>query len=131
MDGPGGVASAADGVIAAAEVLRLALDDAVARTGGLGALVHVRGAAGSQDLYLAASSGLSATFADKWQQVPLDAAAAPAAAARLDRPAGSGAQGAGPGMASVPLPSSQGEPGGALTVVMPALEPAAGNGTAW
>jgi len=115
------------GVIAAAEVLRCALHDAVAGTGGLGGLLHLRDGPASRELHLASSAGLPSAFTEKWQHLPLDASAAPAAAARLDRPVWYPAPGGpGAGLASVPLPSLHGEVAGALTVVMPAGEPAAG-----
>jgi PAS domain S-box-containing protein len=114
-------------VISRAGVLQLALHEAVDRMGGLGGLVHVRGPERSHELVLAASVGLPAAFTETWQRVPLDASAAPAAAARLDRPTWYPTPGGlGAGMASVALPSPPGEVAGSLTVVMPGGEPAAG-----
>jgi PAS domain S-box-containing protein len=111
----------------APEVLRRALREAVAEVGGLGGLVHLREPA-APGLHLAVSSGLPATFTRRWQELPDDATAAPAAAARLRRPVWFPApDGPGTGMASVPLPTAAGEPFGALTVVTAAPgEPTAG-----
>jgi PAS domain-containing protein len=101
-----------------AEILRLALQEAVAGVGGLGGFVHLRGPAATHGLYLAASSGLPATFTNNWQEIPGGAAAAPAAAARMRRPVWIALpDGPGTGMASVPLRTARGEPLGALTVV--------------
>src|SRR5258707_8880271 len=110
------------------EVLRLALQEAGAEVGGLGGLVHLRGPETTPGLYLAASTGLPPTFTRCWQEIADDAAAAPAAAARLRRPVWFPApEGPGTGMASVPLRKAQGEPFGALTVVMATPdEPTAG-----
>src|SRR5258708_38073117 len=99
------------------EVLRLALQEAVAEVGGLGGLVHLRRPETTPGLYLAASTGLPPTFTRCWQEIADDAAAAPAAAARLRRPVWFPMpEGPGTGMASVPLPKAPGEPLGALTV---------------
>src|SRR5260370_21528876 len=62
------------------EVLRLALQEAVAEVGGLGGLVHLRRPETTPGLYLAASTGLPPTFTRCWQEIAHDAAAAPAAA---------------------------------------------------
>src|SRR5262245_32012811 len=100
------------------EVLRLALQEAVAEVGGLGGLVHLRGLQTSRGLHLAASSGLPAAVTRRWQEIPDDATAAPAVAARLSRPVWLPApEGPGTGMASVPLPADHGAPFGTLTVV--------------
>src|SRR5258707_835212 len=99
-------------------VLRLALQEAVAEVGGLGGLVPLRRPETTPGLYLAASTGLPPTFTRCWQEIADDAAAAPAAAARLRRPVWFPMpEGPGTGMASVPLRKAQGEPFGALTVV--------------
>jgi serine phosphatase RsbU (regulator of sigma subunit)/PAS domain-containing protein len=100
------------------EVLRLALEEAVAEVGGLGGLVHLRWPQTSPSLHLVASSGLPAAVTRRWQEIPDDATAAPAAAARLRRPVWLPApEGPGTGMASVPLPATHGAPLGTLTVV--------------
>src|SRR5258707_286575 len=100
------------------EVLRLALQEAVAEVGGLGGLVHLRRPETTPGLYLAASTGLPPTFTRCWQEIADDAAAAPAAAARLRRPVWFPMpEGPGTGMASVPLRKARGEPFGALSVV--------------
>jgi serine phosphatase RsbU (regulator of sigma subunit)/PAS domain-containing protein len=110
--------NATDDALPQAEVLRLALQEAVAEVGGLGGLVHLRGPVTTAGLYLAASSGLTPAFTRRWQEIPGDATAAPAAATRLRRsvwcPA---AEGPGTGMASVPLRTARSEPFGALTIV--------------
>src|SRR5258707_6524723 len=99
-------------------VLRLALQEAVAEVGGLGGLVPLRRPETTPGLYLAASTGLPPTFTRCWQEIADDAAAAPAAAARLRRPVWFPMpEGPGTGMASVPLRKARGEPFGALTVV--------------
>jgi serine phosphatase RsbU (regulator of sigma subunit)/PAS domain-containing protein len=128
MNGSLALLNAADDSLPEGEVLRLALQEAVAEVGGLGGLVHLRRPGPARGLYLAASAGLAAAFTRCWQEIADDAAAAPAAAARLRRlvwcpvPAGPGA-----GMASVPLRWARGEPFGALTVVTAAQgEPTAG-----
>ena len=110
------------------EVLRLALQEAVTEVGGLGGLVHLRGLQTSRGLHLAASSGLPAAVTRRWQEIPDDATAAPAVAARLRRPVWLPApEGPGTGMASVPLPAAHGAPFGTLTVVTAtAGEPTAG-----
>jgi serine phosphatase RsbU (regulator of sigma subunit)/PAS domain-containing protein len=111
--------NATDGDLPGMEIVRLALEEAVAGVGGLGGLVHLRGPATTHGLYLAASSGLPVTFTRNWQEIPGGATVAPAAAARSrravwmaepDRP--------GAGMASVPLRTARSEPLGALSVVI-------------
>jgi len=119
--------NATDSELPGAEVLRLALQEAVAEIGGLGGLVHLR-EPDAPGLHLAASSGLPPAFTRRWQQIPDDAAAAPAAAVRLRRavwvPV---SEGPGTGMASVPLRMARAEPTGVLTVVTAAAgEPTAG-----
>jgi len=110
--------SATEDDLPEAEVLRLALQEAVAEVGGLGGLVHLRVPATTSALHLAASTGLPPTVLRRWQEIPNDAGAAPAAAARLRRPVWFPmSEGPGTGMASVPLAAAQGEPFGALTVV--------------
>jgi serine phosphatase RsbU (regulator of sigma subunit)/PAS domain-containing protein len=128
MDGPEGVVRAQAGVVATAEVLRVALRDAVAGLSGLGGLVHVCGSGGPPGLYLATSSGLPAALTGQWQQVRLDSAAAPAAAVRLGRPVWRAESWEpGTGMAAVPLGMPQRGAAGALTVVTSAAgEPRAG-----
>src|SRR5260370_3068138 len=69
------------------EVLRLALQEAVAGVGGLGGLVHLRRPETTPGLYLAGSTGLPPTFTRGWQENADDAAAPPAAASRPRRPA--------------------------------------------
>jgi serine phosphatase RsbU (regulator of sigma subunit)/PAS domain-containing protein len=127
MNGSLAQLNATDGDLPAPEVLQRALREAVAEIGGLGGLVHLRGPT-APGLHLAASSGLPATLTRRWQQLPDDATAAPAAAARLRRPVWFPApDGPGTGMASVPLRTAAGEPFGALTVVTAAPgEPTAG-----
>src|SRR5258708_8498758 len=99
------------------EVRRLALQEAVAEVGGLGGLVHLRRPETTPGLYLAASTGLPPTFTRCWQEIADDAAAAPAAAARLRRPVWFPMpEGPGTGMASLPLREARGAPFGALTV---------------
>jgi serine phosphatase RsbU (regulator of sigma subunit) len=123
MDGPGGGAGDPVGMVAAADVLRVALRDAVARVRGVGGLVHLPVSATFQELYLAASCGLPAALTAQWQQVRLDSAAAPAAAARHGRPAWRpGSAEPGTGLAAVPLWTSQQGRAGALTVVTPTLD---------
>jgi serine phosphatase RsbU (regulator of sigma subunit)/PAS domain-containing protein len=127
MNGSLAQLNATDDDLPAPEVLQRALREAVAEVGGLGGLVHLREPT-APGLHLAASSGLPATLTRRWQELPEDAAAAPAAAARLRRlvwfPA---PDGPGTGMASVPLRTAAGEPFGALTVVTAAPgEPTAG-----
>jgi PAS domain-containing protein len=119
---------ALDSTIASAEVLRLAVHEAVAGLSGLGGLVHLRGPETTRGLCLVASSGLPAAFTGRWQQVGLAATAAPAVAARTGRAAWCPLRdGPGTGMASVPLRAAQGEAFGALTVVTAAAgEPTAG-----
>jgi len=108
---------AADDDLPGPEVLRLALQEAVAEVDGLGGLVHLRGPA-TPSLYLAASSGLPLTYTRRWQHICGDATAAPAAATRLCRSVWFPApEGPGTGMASVPLRTAHGEPFGALTIV--------------
>ena len=110
--------SATDDDLPEAEVLRLALREAVAEVGGLGGLVHLRESATTSALHLAGSTGLPPAVLRRWQEIPDDARAAPAAAARLRRPVWFPTpEGPGAGMASVPLAAAQGEPFGALTVV--------------
>jgi len=114
--------SATDDDLPEAAVLRLALREAVAEVGGLGGLVHLRESATTGALHLAASTGLPAAVLRGWQEIPDDAGAAPAAAARLRRPVWFPTpEGPGAGMASVPLAAAQGEPFGALTVVTAAV----------
>lgn len=116
VDLPPGPVSRLDGTIAAADVLALGLQKAVAKVGGLGGLVHMSGSA--PGLCLAASSGLPATFTGRWQQIRDDPTAAPAIAARLGRPVWCPSlQGPGTSMASVPLRATRGEAFGALSVV--------------
>src|SRR5215469_12024814 len=119
--------SATDDDLPEAGVLRLALREAVADVGGLGGLVHLRGSATTRTLHLAASTGLPPAVLRRWQEIPDDAGAAPAAAARLRRPVWFPTpEGPGADMASVPLAAAQGEPFGALTVVTATLgEPTA------
>jgi PAS domain S-box-containing protein len=101
-----------------AELLRRALQEAVAEVGGLGGLAHLRGRAATPGLYLAASSGLPATFTRRWGEIADDATGAPAAAARLGRPVWCPApEGPGTGIMSVPLHTPAGEPFGVLSVV--------------
>src|SRR5260221_2716384 len=108
---------AADDDLPGSAVLRLALQEAVGGLGGLGGLVHLRGST-TPGLCLAASTGLSPTFTQQWQDIRCDATAAPAAATRLCRSVWLPApEGPGTGMASAPLRTAQGEPFGALTVV--------------
>jgi len=110
--------SATDDDLPETEVLRLALREAVAEVGGLGGLVHLRESATTSALHLAASTGLPPAVLRRWQEIPDDAGAAPAAAARLRRPVWFPTpEGPGAGMASVPLAVAQGEAFGALTVV--------------
>jgi hypothetical protein len=78
--------SATDDDLPEAEVLRLALREAVAEVGGLGGLVHLRESATTSTLHLAASTGLPPAVLRRSQEIPDDAGAAPAAAARLRRP---------------------------------------------
>jgi hypothetical protein len=59
--------NATDGDLPGAEVLRLALQEAVAEIGGLGGLVHLRGPETTPGLHLAASSGLPATVTRRWR----------------------------------------------------------------
>jgi serine phosphatase RsbU (regulator of sigma subunit)/PAS domain-containing protein len=116
MDRSLAVLDATDDDLPGAEVLRRALQEAVAEVGGLGGLVHLR--APGTGLFLAVSSGLPPTFTRQWRDVPDDSAAAPATAARLRRAVWCQApRGPGTGMASVPLSAAQGEPLGALSVV--------------
>jgi serine phosphatase RsbU (regulator of sigma subunit)/PAS domain-containing protein len=110
--------SATDDDLPEAEVLQLALREAVAEVGGLGGLVHLRESVTTSALHLAASTGLPPTVLGRSQEIPADAGAAPAAAARLRRPVWFPTpEGPGAGMASVPLAAAQSEPFGALTVV--------------
>jgi serine phosphatase RsbU (regulator of sigma subunit)/PAS domain-containing protein len=110
--------NAAEDDLPGSEVLRLALQAAVALVGGQGGLVHLRGPVATPGLHLAASCGLAPTFTRRWQDIRCDATAAPAAATRLCRPVWFPApEGPGTGMASVPLRADHGEPFGALTVV--------------
>ncbi len=120
--------NATDRDLPGAEVLRLALQEAVAEVGGLGGLVHLRGAVTNPGLHLAASTGLSPAFTRCWQEIADDATVSPAAAARLRRPEWFPMpEGPGTGMASVPLRTAHGEPFGVLTVVTAtAGEPTAG-----
>src|SRR5215472_2576605 len=111
--------SATDDDLPEAGVLRLALREVVAEVGGLGGLAHLLESATTGALHLSASTGLPPTVLRGWQEIPDDAGAAPAAAARLRRPVWFPTpEGPGAGMASVPLAVAQGEPFGALTVVM-------------
>jgi serine phosphatase RsbU (regulator of sigma subunit)/PAS domain-containing protein len=110
--------NATDDDLPGAQILRLALQEAVAGIGGPGGLVHLRGPAATHGLYLAASSGLPGTFIRSWQEIPDGATVAPAAAARLREPVWMAMpDGPGTGMASVPLRTARGEPLGALTVM--------------
>jgi serine phosphatase RsbU (regulator of sigma subunit)/PAS domain-containing protein len=108
--------NATDDDLPGEEVLRRALEEAVAEVGGLGGLAHLRGPGAG--LFLAVSSGLPMTFTRLWREIAGDSATAPAAAARQRRAVWCPAsKGPGTGMASVPLPTAQGEPLGALSVV--------------
>jgi serine phosphatase RsbU (regulator of sigma subunit)/PAS domain-containing protein len=120
--------NATDDDLPRAEVLRLALQEAVAEVGGLGGLVHLRGPVTTPGLHLAASTGLQRDFTRGWQEIADDATVPPAAAARLRRPEWFPMpEGPGTGMASVPLQAAYGEPFGVLTVVTAtAGEPTAG-----
>jgi serine phosphatase RsbU (regulator of sigma subunit)/PAS domain-containing protein len=110
--------NATDGDLPGMEIVRLALQEAVAGVGGLGALMHLRGPATTRGLYLAASSGLPVTFTRSWQEIPDGGTVAPAAAARLRRAVWMAVpDGPGTGMASVPLRTARSEPLGALTVM--------------
>jgi len=110
--------NATDGDLPGMEIVRLALQEAVAGVGGLGGLVHLRGPARTHGLYLAGSSGLPVTFTRSWQEIPDGATVAPAAAARLRRTVWMALpDGPGPGMASAPLRTARGEALGALTVM--------------
>ncbi|MFF3750607.1 SpoIIE family protein phosphatase [Streptomyces sp. NPDC002018] len=118
--------NAVDAVLPETEVLRLALQQAVAELNGLGGVVHVRGSANPQRMYLVAASGLPRTFTRSWDGIADGAPEAPVLAVRkavtlwLPDPAGPGT-----GMVSVPLMSRNG-PFGALSVVTTApAEPTA------
>ncbi|WP_066946552.1 SpoIIE family protein phosphatase [Streptomyces lushanensis] len=109
--------NAVDAVLPETEVLRLALQQAVAELGGLGGVVHLRGSANTRRMYLVAVSGLPRAFTRSWDGAPDGAPKAPAEALRegttvwLPAPAGPGT-----GMVSTPLLSRKG-PFGALSVV--------------
>jgi serine phosphatase RsbU (regulator of sigma subunit)/PAS domain-containing protein len=110
--------NATDGDLPGMEIVRLALQEAVAGAGALGGLVHLRGPATTHGLYLAASSGLPATFTRNWREIPDGATVAPTAAARERRAVWMALpEEPGTGMASVPLRTARGEPLGALTVM--------------
>lgn len=76
---------ASDG-LGEADLLRLALQQAVAALGGFGGLAHLCGAEGGK-LRLAAVNGLPAATARRWDGLPSTAAPAPAQAVTNCRPA--------------------------------------------
>ncbi|MGW6925888.1 SpoIIE family protein phosphatase [Streptomyces sp. NPDC054950] len=107
-----------------AELLRLALQHAVASLGGLGGLAHLRGPSG-RGLHLVSVNGLVTAFAQQWENLTQDAPAAAALSAHGNRfvwqPLGEGEAAHSPipsitGMASVPLPGPD-APLGVLSVL--------------
>ncbi len=114
--------SAAAPDLAVRETLLLALQHAVSALGGLGGLVHLRGASPEFGLRLVASSGLPRSFIRDWDGLPGAGPTPPARAVRNGAPVWqptSAARGvpADTAMAAVPLRGSE-EALGALTVLV-------------
>ena len=124
------VASASD--LGDADLLTLALQQAVAALGGLGGMVH-RCEGANRRLRLEAASGLPREAAEPWEDLAWDEVVAPALAVREQRfvwmPLDTAASGRSAfslpedaGLAAVPLPGPD-RPLGALTVLTTAPEP--------
>ncbi|MEU3038822.1 SpoIIE family protein phosphatase [Streptomyces griseoaurantiacus] len=115
---------AADDSVTDSDVLRLALQHAMAELGALGGCVHVRGGGG--EFHLVSSAGLPAASVRAWEVLPADSASATARAVNCDgcawdppgsRPADALAPPAGSaGRAAVPLHDAE-EGIGALTLL--------------
>ncbi|MFE7124872.1 SpoIIE family protein phosphatase [Streptomyces sp. NPDC057617] len=109
--------NAVDAVLPETEVLRLALQQAVAEFSGLGGVIHVRGSVNAHRMYLVTASGLPRALTRAWDGIPDGGPEAPALAVRggstVWLPASSGP---GTGMVSTPLLSPKGT-FGALSVV--------------
>ncbi|MDQ0791187.1 PAS domain-containing protein [Streptomyces sp. B3I8] len=73
---------AADDSVTDSDVLRLALQHAMAELGALGGCVHVRGSGG--ELHLVSSAGLPAVSVRAWEVLPGDSASATARAVACD-----------------------------------------------
>ncbi|MFE4831529.1 SpoIIE family protein phosphatase [Streptomyces sp. NPDC056672] len=118
--------NAVDAVLPETEVLRLALQQAVAELGGLGGVIHLRGSANTHRMYLVAVSGLPRSFTRAWDGIADGAPKAPAKAVResatvwLPTVAGPGS-----GMASTPLISRKGTFGALSVVTITPGEPTA------
>ncbi|MGP4110744.1 SpoIIE family protein phosphatase [Streptomyces sp. 4N509B] len=125
------VLAAAEAGLSDADVLLLALQQAVAALGGLGGMAHLRGPGPAGPLLLVVSAGLPRAVSSGWETVPSDEQSPPALALREDAAVWRPTAAALPGSASdhdradvvaFPLPTPHG-PAGTLTVLLP---PAAG-----